>query len=217
MKKMIAVLFDNENKITDFIHADHIVVYGKMGDSWSVAEELKGVRMEGRDGEGIRTHMNEIICRLGECKALVGSIITGVPYYILEKNRFIVCEADEFSDELLEQMGTDFYDVKEGAAEEDKKEIPLGPVSTDNEGNYYFDYAAAAKKYPELTSKKALLPFFSNELFQSVTIICTHIMPWIDSFLEQSNLQMESRRNEGLYTIKIFHKICRNQEEMCNE
>ena len=89
--------------------------------------------------------------------------------------------------------------------------MALTPVSVDHEGNYFLDFLKLQKYHPELTSKKVLLPFFATELFQTITIICSHKMPWLDVVLEQKQLECTQKRENGAYTLLISHKICKEQ------
>lgn len=212
MEKKIAVLFDEQNQITDFLSVHHITVYEKK-NTWMEIKTLSDLRISAGSGGSVRAALDNAVGRLEDCKVIVGSLIVGIPYYILDKNGFIVCEAQQFSEELLEQICTDYLEEVPEVREEEQVNIPKKPVPVDNEGNYFFDFASVQKAYPEISSKKALLPFFSNELFQSITIICTHIMPWLDTYIVERNLKMESNRESGLTTLIISHKSCKDGEE----
>lgn len=208
MEKKIAILYDNNKQITDIFRANNIVIYEK-NDSWEESMEI----LVNNDSEevSIRDSIKSLIKLLGSCKVIIGTSILGIPYYILDKNGFIICEAEEFSGELLEQIEFDYFAENIESIKTETEYVPKSPVPIDCEGNYFFDFAKLQKNNPEISSKKALLPFLSYELFQSITIICTHIMPWIDTYLEQRNLHLEATRDDGLYKLLITQKLCMDE------
>lgn len=213
MKKRAAVLHGENNLIAEIFDFTKIIVYEKI-EEWEAVTALSGtgINAEIQEKTNIRKNMEMIISWLKEheIKIIIGKLIVGIPYYMLDKNGFIVCEAENFSQELLEQIAADYLEKNE-EAEKTEEEVPSRPFPVDNEGNYFLDFALLQKKRPEISSKKALLPFLSNELFQSLTVVCTHIMPWLDVFLEDRNLKIDAERKNGLYTVKISRKLCKNE------
>lgn len=200
----IGIIYDKDNCITDLFHMNHITVYEKK-ETWVDTNMIRDIEIHENN---LRVKMDTLIYKLDACKVIIGKEIVGIPYYILDKNGFIMCEADEFSQELLNQIEEDYFMIKQNSCDTEEVSIPKNPIALDNAGNYFLDFAKVQKYFPQISSKKALLPFFSHELFQSITIVCTHIMPWLETFVEQSNYHMEYCRDNGLYTIIITHKLC---------
>jgi hypothetical protein len=117
----------------------------------------------------------------------------------------------------LEQIFNDFKNSEKEEKEEredDLPKVPLEPEPVDHEGNYFFDFYQLQKEHPEISSKKALLPFLCNELFLSLTLTCSHEMPWLNPFCEEHNLDYEASRQEGLYQVVISHKTCKTDKSM---
>jgi hypothetical protein len=204
MADRIAVLYDENNQTADVFHLHHITIYEK-NQKWEETTLLSEVSVS--ESKNIRSILDSLIYKIKDCKVIVGRMIAGMPYYMLDKNGFMICEAEECSEELLEQISQELFKEEEPQFIPDEN-VPKKPMPVDNAGNYYFNFALIQKNFPEISSKKALLPFFSHELFQSITIVCTHIMPWLDNYLKQMNLQMESHREDGLYTLVITHRLC---------
>lgn len=213
MEKKIAVLFDRQENLTDIFHMEKVIIYEKE-ETWKQVNKITDGIYCNTSEEDIRTFLKSFIKKLEDCKIIVGSLIIGLPFYILDKNQFIICEAETFSEQLLEQITADlFLDLEEEteekkAFEAEKRKVSTVPVPIDEEGNYYLDYVVIQKYYPEITSKKALLPFFSQQLFQSITIKCSHIMPWLEHFILEHNLQMRSKRDNGIYMVVVEHSSC---------
>ncbi|SFR58236.1 Fe-only nitrogenase accessory AnfO family protein [Anaeromicropila populeti] len=213
MNGKIAVLFNQENKMTDFSHIAKIKVFEKEQE-WEIKKEFQA-GSDLQEGimvstSAIREQCKKIVEELGDCSILIGTMITGLPFQVLDKQGFILLEAETFTTELLDQVYEDCCVEKDNiVVQEELPDVPTAPYPLDHQGNFFLDFALLQKVHPEVTSKKALLPFLSNELFQSITIICTHVMPWLDSFIMERNLNFEVTRNNGLSTIIIRHKSCR--------
>ena len=110
--------------------------------------------------------------------------------------------------ELLNQIYADYCIEKEIEEKDITEFVSMYPQPADNSGNFFFDFIKDQKKYPHLSSKKMLLPFLSHELFQSVTIICSHIMPWMENYTQERGLELSAKKEPGKITIVITHKQC---------
>ena len=214
---MIVVLFDANNDLTDFYNLSCIRIYEKKDGEFKVVNEISNILVDTSNIKESREFLTKLSKEFGVSKIIVGSQITGIPYHFLAKEGFEIFEAKKFSDELLEQIHEDYiaHPKSELDSEEnelEKEEIaktPIAPVAINEEGDYFLDFARVQKYRPEITSKKALLPFLSNELFQSLIIVCNHIMPWLENyFVQNKNIEYSSKRENGVYTIIITHKVC---------
>ena len=214
---MIVVLFDANNNLTDFSNLNLIKIYKKEDGEFKVVREIPNIAVDTSDIKSSREFLTKLIEEFGESKIIVGSQITGIPYHFFAKEGFEIFEAEKFSEELLEQIHEDYIENPKselGSDEDDleKEEVaktPISPVAINEEGDYFLDFARTQKYRPEITSKKALLPFLSNELYQSLIIVCNHIMPWLENyFAENKNIEYSSKRENGVYTIIITHKVC---------
>jgi len=214
---MIVVLFDANNNLTDFSNLNLIKIYKKEDGEFKVVREIPNIAVDTSDIKSSREFLTKLVEEFGESKFIIGSQITGIPYHFFAKEGFEIFEAEKFSEELLEQIHEDYIENPKsefGSDEDDleKEEVaktPISPVAINEEGDYFLDFARTQKYRPEITSKKALLPFLSNELYQSLIIVCNHIMPWLENyFAENKNIEYSSKRENGVYTIIITHKVC---------
>jgi hypothetical protein len=205
----IAIAVGADIKLADFFSITEILIYEKQ-DKWMVVDQFEAnpqwdavstafVRMK---AENIG---NEI--RKRNCNSLVAKEIIGIPYHILCKTGLEVLEADDISDKLFDEIYEDFLMKKE-----DNPQViemtPPNPIPVDDEGNYYLDFIKAIKSHPELSSKKMLIPFLTNDLFFSLRIRCEHIMPWLDDFIKIHGLRMDPEHEDGVYDVLITHKSC---------
>lgn len=210
MKAQIALLVDKEDNLTDIFHMTSLVIYER-NESWQITKTIPLAVGSLERTEDVKTFIVQLIEELKCCKYVVGSLIIGIPYFLLSKAGYEVFEAKACSIELLEQIYADFMVEKEEAAANDiAANIPKAPMPTNDQGDYFIDMISAQKAHPQLSSKKILLPFFSQEAYVSLTIQCSHVMPWLENFMEEHHLEADISRNEGRYTVVITHKCCQS-------
>lgn len=220
MKKQIAVMLNKNNELTDILTLHHFNFYEKKEDEILFLKEVawpynKTITIPTQ--KEFINYSNEMLILLGECKVLIGSSITGILFYHLNQYKIIMCEADSFSECLLYQIAKDYFEeqeerIEKGSMEEVagilNKSIPTRPIPIDHEGNFYLDFKKVQKSYPELSSKKVLLPFLCNELFTSLTIKCSHVMPWLEGVLKDRGFLMNVSKTADGDEITIFHCSC---------
>lgn len=216
---MIGILFNKEGGLTDFYNLNHIKIYDKK-DSFEAVKIIENINLDTSNLALFRSCLNELLNQLKECKVLVGTVVIGIPFYFFNQNGIEICEAEFFSEKLLEQIYEDYIllpleqkskmNDNEGQALGEKAlGIPTEPTAVNDEGEYFLDFIELQKYRPDISSKKALIPFFYNTLFQKLTIVCSHVMPWLDVFLEQRNLICDIKHEKNKYILEITHKICR--------
>lgn len=203
----IALAVGADRQLTDFFSITEIMIYEKqkewvISDCFPVPSEWNrnstvAVRVQAEYiGKGVKER---------NCNHIIGKEIVGIPYHMLCKSGLEVFEADEISNQLFQEIYEDFMMKKEEAPEVIEM-VPPNPIPLDDEGNYILDFVRAIKCHPELSSKKMLLPFLTNDLFFSLLIRCEHIMPWLDEFIKIHELSMNVKRENGGYDILITHE-----------
>lgn len=211
---MIGILFNKEGSLTDFYNVHCIKIYEKK-ETFQVVKTIENFTLDTASLSSFRSGLTQLLNELKECKVLVGSVITGIPFYFFNQNGINVCEAEVFSQELLEQLHQDYVifsadEKTETQGKEEKAIMPIEPMPVNSDGEYFLDFVELQKNRPEISSKKALLPFFYNTLFQKLTIVCSHVMPWLESFLQQRNLIYNIKREDGKFILEITHNVCKN-------
>lgn len=225
MRDGIAVLLNKEGQLAAFTEAIVIAIYKKTSD-WQVIRMIPINEHTSKEEDGIKGFTLEIIEELKDCKVIVGTMIVGLPYYLLMRAGYEMCEADSFSITLLDQIKEDYLKSEKSYSEVINQEPELAdeekvnstsminvaksPVPLDESGNFFIDMIAVQKVYPEMSSKKILLPFLSNTLFNSLEINCSHVMPWLDNYLEQRGLITQISKRQGSYSVLITHSLCLN-------
>ncbi len=221
MSNKIAVLLNEEKQLASFVDATLIYIYEKACE-WQVTQMIETKDLAYKRENDIKNFTLALIEKLKCCKVIVGTLILGVPYYLLIRAGYELCEAPTFSMLLLEQIYEDYYKIPEETSKKQTMElegegsnhlmstehISRSPIPLDESDNYFIDMIAVQKAYPEMSSKKILLPFFSNAIFRSLKVNCSHVMPWLENYLEQNSLIMSISRGQGIYTLSITHKVC---------
>ncbi|RDU23139.1 Fe-only nitrogenase accessory AnfO family protein [Anaerosacchariphilus polymeriproducens] len=203
MSNKVAILKDKNENITDIYNLSKIDIYER-NTIWKISYTIDDIEPIMTNLITIRIFLEQIMKQLKDCKIIVGKTIVGIPFHILDRNGYVLCESEAFSIKLLDQLYFDY--CLEGKKDniQESKYVPGVPQPFDHDGNYFFDFIEVQKYRPEITSKKALIPFLSNELFKTLTIQCSHIMPWLESFLNLKKYQFKIKREQGKYLIVIF-------------
>ena len=92
------------------------------------------------------------------------------------------------------------------------EEITYKRIITITENNFvfnYLDYLLLEIKHPEITTKKAMLPFFDSTPFFSLTVRLSHLPPWLEvgSYAEKYDISRKKTDDALLVTIK--NKVCK--------
>lgn len=212
MNSIIGVILDKEKTMTSINNADSFCLYEKEADAWVIAHEFVLPATSMTSIVQTREYTKNLCNLLGDCKILVGTEILGLPFHLLDAKGFLLCEAKQLNDELLDAITNDYLNqqMEAGTSNEEipVKDIPVttptAPVPTDLSGNYYLDLDLALKSHPSLTSKKILLPFFEKTLFDTLTIDCNHIMPWLDTMLPSCLSYRSDSSEDGRKRIEII-------------
>lgn len=221
MSNKIAVLLNEEKQLASFVDATLIYIYEKTSE-WQVIQTIETKDLAYTRENDIKNFTSALIEKLKCCKVIVGTLILGVPYYLLIRAGYELCEAPTFSMLLLDQIYEDYYKTPEKTGKKQAMElkgegnnhlmsvecISRAPVPLDETGNYFIDMIEVQKAYAEMSSKKILLPFLGNTMFRSLKINCSHVMPWLENYLEQEKLNMSISRGQGIYTLNITHEVC---------
>lgn len=205
----IAMAIGSDGKLAEIFSVMEVLIYEKQNE-WLVAERFRIPTKPDMDSAAaVRLKAETIAKNILErnCNNIVGREIVGIPYHTLCRAGLEVFEADEISNQLFDEIYEDFLTGTEETSEEIEM-VPPRPIPADDEGNYFFDFIKAVKCHPELSSKKMLIPFLTNDLFFSLLIRCEHLMPWLDDFIKVHGLNMEAKRENSAFQVLITHKNC---------
>ena len=199
------VLLDRVSRITDFFNVYKLGIYEKQ-DAWELVEykELYA--------ENIPLRLNIIrlvdeICsvmKTNDSNMLIGTCIVGLPYHMFNRYGINMCELDYISQDAFQKICEDFYESKQKQIGE---EVLPYPIPTEENGFYVFDFDNAIKVHPNLSSKQMLIPFLERGSFVFLSILCSHVIPWLKYYVEQHNMKMYVKQESGQYVVTIVSVV----------
>ena len=153
----IAVFLDEKNEISSFVEAKFVKIFIKEEDLWKVKKEILVERTS--DGKGIKEVREEylnLVKQINDCKIVIVTKAVGIPYSIFYLEDFSVWELEgnplNFLDDII------IKEKEEAEREESQDEI----AKELEEGHFLIDLMELELLKPELSSKKAIIPFLKN-------------------------------------------------------
>ncbi len=209
----IGILMNNEHEIASMANGDRVAVYAKNDGSWYVQEEITECFQKFDAATQMRPLMAALVQEMKGCRILAAAVLTGIPYMVLDKEGFMICEADVFSEQLLEEIAYDFEKTCREKSEQQNAaadDYPAQPYETKTTGIYTIDLKRLMKAHPDMSSKKALVPFLQKGMFCQLQVICDHVMPWLGQHPVMEGYHYEAVKLEaGGYLLCIEKKVCR--------
>lgn len=197
----IGVFVNEQNNTSSFEDAKYIRIFEQKGE-WKIKKEILINRTSNEKGlNGIREEYKNLVKQMDECKIIVVTKAFGIPYSVFYMEDFSVWELEgnpmEYLDEILkrerEQEETEAKDVEVG------KKI--------NEGYYLIDLQELELTKPEMSSKKAIIPYLQREEVEIIEVRCCHVPPWLINKKENNEIKLkvnEIGRND--YKVMIEKK-----------
>ncbi len=205
MADKIALTVDTDNNLCTFPESSCLRILTKDGNIWQT-ETLLPLDLNVKKTEELRKRIRTVIDLVPECRILLSVAISGIPYHVFDKMGFSIFEAASVTNNLLDEIVVEISRNKEKL--ESDSLIPRAPYEI-SEGFYYFDYMLLESKHPEITTKKALLPFFDSTPFFSLTIRMSHIPPWLEMGIFAKKFEITSKPEGNGLIVSIRHKNCK--------
>jgi hypothetical protein len=202
MEQNISVILNEYSLAAALESGNVLTVFEKCRDGyWEVAKEIP-VEIDFKSPlPRLRSELGVLAEALGDCRILAGTKISGIAYRTFDALGFSIFEINSFSPRILDDI------CREVAEQSGKTRAPVSksPAETAVPGKYIFDLAALQEQYPEISSKKALQPFFRETPFLSLTLLCRHLPPWLEN---DPSLQIETSPADGKIKAIIRKKGC---------
>ena len=212
----IAIFSTDNGKMSSPEEAREVVVARRTGTMWDEREHIPfslGVipnldaSTVGEVDEDalneVRSTMQALINRLGECRIVAGSSISGLPYRILNHAGFHIFEVDAMSQALLSQIVADVCVAKDEAARES---VGTSPSPMADEGHWYCNLLKLQEAHPEVSSKMALRDLFKRPDFKALELVCGHVPPWFDRDFEPLGLTYTVELSRGESVVHVVRK-----------
>lgn len=208
----IGVVVNEKQEISSFLDGVKVVIYEKKESTWLPACEIENYLKDKEAIPLMREYLKKLILELEDCKILVASIVTGIPFMMLDKEGFMLCEAEEISNQLFEEIAYDYAKIeqeKEKPSKTTRKDYPTKPFETKEPGIFELDLRKLQESHPEVSSKMAIIPFLKETTFYQLNIYCDHIMPWVEHNPAMLGYEYETSKLDGNgYVICISKKSC---------
>lgn len=209
MSLKVAVFFDEGNKLTSIFNPGIVRIFEKNDYSWVATEEFPSFLDMKKGITTFREQITGFVNHIRGVKVVVASEISGIPYNIIDKEGFDICETSEFSEALLDEI------LKAKSTEvpcchfQAPPNMETTPTETQISGNYFFDLKKLLSKKTSITSKQALLPFLKDTPFHLLEVVCDHIPPWFDVEFQKLGLNHEiTKLSENNYVVNISKQTC---------
>lgn len=205
---LMAVFCDDGGCLARFEAMTNFVFYSKTDAGWDKSDRVPFSCDLSGGLASIRENISQMLGAFNDCRIIIAKSITGIPYQIFDRAGFIICESQSFDLELLAAIQADLI-CQDEEAQADTKLLARTPEATDIPGYYRFDLSQVQRKYPELSSKKALLPFLKETPFYALEVVCDHIPPWFEQQLPAMQMQyrVENNNNSAQHVV-ITHLLC---------
>lgn len=207
---VMAVFCDDTGDLARFEVMTNFVFYTKADDGWRKSDRVPFSCDLSGGLASIRENISQMLGAFNNCRIIITKSITGIPYQIFDRSGFIICESETFDLELLDAIQSDLLSQDE-IAKEDACLLARTPEETDVPGYYRFDLTQVQQKHPELSSKKALLPFLKETPFYALELVCDHIPPWFEQQLPVMKMQYRvenNKNNNSAQHLVITHMLC---------
>ena len=205
MTERIALTVNSDNRLSPFPESGYVKILQKTSADWQT-EKMLPINLQVKSTDELRMRIRNLVNEMPECKIMLSAGISGIPYHVFDKMGFAIFEAPAVSDSLLNDIIKDIVISKDELAADSL--IPRSPVEIDD-GCYYLDYLLLESKHPEITTKKALLPFFDSTPFFSLTVRLSHLPPWLESGEYSGRYEISSKKSDNVLLVTIKNKVCK--------
>lgn len=208
----IGVILNEKQEIASLLDGTKLIIFEKKEIGWKETREIVEPFRQRDSIPLMRELIKKIILEMRDCKIIVASILTGIPFLMLDKAGFMLCEAKDFSDQLFEEIYYDYAQMeqeKEKTTKSVKKDYPKIPVETKEAGIFELDLRKLQENHPEISSKMAILPFLKKNNFYQLNLFCDHVMPWLEHHPIMARYEYRANKLEGSgYLVCIAKPTC---------
>lgn len=205
----IAVFLDQDNNISSFLEGTLIKIFEKDQKKWKINKLIPIDMTKVKGIMAIRHRFQKLIDEFDDCKIVVVKKGFGVAYSVFYAEDFSVWELPGKAEEVLDVVLSREKE-QDTIREKEEEEKSNNYVKKIKEGEYYLDLIKLQLEEPEVSSKKALIPFIENIAFEALKLRCCHVPPWLRDHSEDQNLSFEVEKisnSDYEVTIKTINNI----------
>ncbi|MDR2442646.1 MAG: hypothetical protein LBE31_03895 [Deltaproteobacteria bacterium] len=193
-----AVIRGPDGKLSDFFKASSIDIYQENLGQWDLILNLPFEPIRAQTPAQVRQEVEKLSFSFDGISMIVGSSFAGIVCEILTRQGIDLYQMEDFVPECLSELAAD-------SLEPIILEIPTSPMPIEpDSGMYEFDMNTALAVYPQLTSKKILIPFLREVPFLELRLFFNHFPPWLKEELANLKLASETVKIGTNLMIRIF-------------
>ena len=180
MEKIAVISKDQE--LVPFLYCNLVEIFEKVGEQWQAVRTASFSPITGNTIEKLRKEAEAIMTLAEDAKAVLCRELSGIPFSVFNQNGYCIFCSEKADQDTFDGM---IKDIEESDEKRRRKEAMIqnaGPVETQTPGIYFLDLVQLQKECPEISSKKALLPFLSHTPFLELQLVCAHIPPWLETY-----------------------------------
>lgn len=198
-------VFSKDQELVPFSECDQVEMLQKEGALWQTAGTAFFSPIKGNTVLELRKETEAVLMHIKDTNAILCKEISGIPFSVFNQRGFCIFCADQADPDTLDGM---IKDIEESNEKQKRKEEMIknaGPVETDTPGIFFLDLLELQKECPEVSSKKALLPFLSDTPFLELHLICAHMPPWLEM---NDSYEKKVIPKEGKVMVTVTKKQC---------
>lgn len=198
----IAVFLEEKDVISSFEKAKYIKIFAKDKYVWRTEKViLINMTTDKKEIGEIRKEYQNLVKEMGECRIIVVNKAFGIPYSVFYMEDFSVWELEGNPYDFLDEI------IARETLEEELAEQEVEVAKKIGEGHYLVDLQELELINPEISSKKAIIPYLEKEEVKKIEVLCCHVPPWLVDRKDKYNISLEIheiKRND--YKIIIDKK-----------
>lgn len=203
MEKIAVISKDQE--LVPFLYCNLVEIFEKVGEQWQAVRTASFSPITGNTIEKLRKEAEAIMTLAEDAKAVLCRELSGIPFSVFNQNGYCIFCSEKADQDTFDGM---IKDIEESDEKRRRKEAMIqnaGPVETQTPGIYFLDLVQLQKECPEISSKKALLPFLSHTPFLELQLVSAHIPPWLETY---DSYEKKVLNGNGKVHITITRKQC---------
>lgn len=198
-------VFSREKEMVPFVSCNKVDIWEKQNEIWEIVRTASFSPLQGITVKELREETEKISLLAEEAKAVVCGEITGIPFSVFNMKGYCIFSVEEINNETLDGVITDIEESDEKKRIRDEMLKNAGPAQTQTPGVYILNLQDLQKECPDISSKKALVPFLLSTPFLELHLICAHVPPWLE---RDGAYDKKVRSENGALHVILTKKQC---------
>ncbi len=201
--RKIAVIYGETEEISSVYTGKKLKIYSSETKEtpWTACKVADLAIEAVEDIATLKKLANDLMSELEDCKIIIAKGFTGIFFQMFSQKGYYIFETENITDDILSEVYEEVFEVKKLL--ERGGDVPTAPIETEVPGFFAFDLQLLTEKYPEISSKKALIPFLDQENFLELALQCAHTPPWL---FQRNDIKVKELKSGGK-VLAIINKV----------